>query len=255
MELNQQVANLTDDVNLLKGEIKTILTELRTAVLSSKNPFSSDAGKLSSGSADADRASSLALAAEDEPASPEPPPPVPVVMPALSIVPPTAPPADSPPPGATGADPPAAGPGAPPPGFANAGPKPGAGPGLPPANASAAAAGEAKEQAGREAADDAELKDDPKPAKGWNLLTVVSLAAWAEEAIAQLGPKAFQVVLDLSRLAKLITPETKDVLVNISQLSAGQEGPERPIKINECLVLVRQLEAILHGGQERITVR
>ncbi len=39
MELTNQVATLQDEVKLLKGEIKSILKEIRTAVLSRDNPF------------------------------------------------------------------------------------------------------------------------------------------------------------------------------------------------------------------------
>ena len=237
MELNQQVANLTDDVKVLKGEIKTILTELRTAVLSSRNPFSSDAGRLSSGNGDG--ASSLDVAAKDETASEEPATPAAAGAPALSIVPPGAPDSagsSGPPPAIAAGPPAAAGPGSPD-ATVRFSASPDTSPNGPPASASVPPA--------------AEPKGDPQPAKGWSLLTVISLAAWAEEAVAQLGPKSFQVVLDISRLAELITPETRDVLITISQLSPEREGQERPIKINECLVLVRQLEAILYGGQDR----
>ncbi len=44
MELTEQLGTLQDEVKLLKGEIKAILKELRTAVLSSDNPFTMDAG-------------------------------------------------------------------------------------------------------------------------------------------------------------------------------------------------------------------
>ncbi len=93
--------------------------------------------------------------------------------------------------------------------------------------------------------------DVTQEAQHWNLLTVVSLAAWAEDAISKLGPKSFQVMLDLSRLVDLVTPETRDVLVNISELSEASDQEERPINIAECLVVIRQLDAILYGGQER----
>ena len=43
MELNQSIANLQDEVKLLKGEIKAVLKDLRAAVLSSDNPFTMSA--------------------------------------------------------------------------------------------------------------------------------------------------------------------------------------------------------------------
>ena len=44
MDLTNQVATLQDEVKLLKGEIKSVLKEIRTAVLSQDNPFSVNSG-------------------------------------------------------------------------------------------------------------------------------------------------------------------------------------------------------------------
>ena len=43
MELTSQVANLQDEVKLLKGEIKAVLKDIRAAVLSENNPFALNA--------------------------------------------------------------------------------------------------------------------------------------------------------------------------------------------------------------------
>ena len=49
MDLTAQVNGLEEEVNLLKGEIKTILQEVRTAVLSQENPFALNGGDVSTG--------------------------------------------------------------------------------------------------------------------------------------------------------------------------------------------------------------
>lgn len=43
MELGSKVAALEEEITILKGEIKTILQEVRTAVLARENPFAADA--------------------------------------------------------------------------------------------------------------------------------------------------------------------------------------------------------------------
>jgi len=40
MELTSKIASLEEEINVLKGEIKTILQEVRTALLARENPFS-----------------------------------------------------------------------------------------------------------------------------------------------------------------------------------------------------------------------
>lgn len=42
MELNQTISELQEEMKLLKGEIKSVLTEIRTAVLNADNPFTLD---------------------------------------------------------------------------------------------------------------------------------------------------------------------------------------------------------------------
>ncbi len=44
MELNQTVSALQEEIKLLKGEIKTVLKDIRTAVLTNDNPFVLGAG-------------------------------------------------------------------------------------------------------------------------------------------------------------------------------------------------------------------
>ena len=65
MELGSKVSALEEEIAVLKGEIKTILQEVRTAVLARENPFAVE-------SADGLRAPSPATQAFPEPSMPEP---------------------------------------------------------------------------------------------------------------------------------------------------------------------------------------
>ena len=240
MEMNQQVSTLQDEVRLLKGEIKSILKELRTAVLSRDNPFSADAslpafrGVDRSEPAGSDAAAdkpNVPLAAPEPPTAPPNPTPPPNVAPA-GPMPGVAPAGPASPPDVAPADP------LPPSGGATAAP-------MPPSLRTAS------EGAARPALTiirPLEEEDEGPPAQRWNLLTIASLAAWVEEAVETLGSKTFQTVLELSCFADILTPEMRNVLSSIGQVAPQPEEEGQPMNINECLVVLRQLEAILHGG-------
>ena len=83
------------------------------------------------------------------------------------------------------------------------------------------------------------------------MLTIASLAAWSEDALRSLGPKRFQIVLELACFADLVTSDVKDTLSNMAELVPDQEADERPMNINDCLVVLHQLEAILQGDKVR----
>ncbi len=226
--MNSQVSALQDDVKLLKNEIKTVLKELRTAILSRDNPFSTNTGQ-SLPQADASNANASSDKAKD-------PDEKLVIPPAPASTPPT-PPLSVAPPGMA--------PGAPPAGMA---------PVAPPA--AAASSGTAEDEPPAHASKSAgrpKLKlirpDEEEPLEQhWNLLTVASLASWAEEAVETLGLRSFQIVLELACFADLITPKLRDVLDNVARLSPELDDDGLSMNINECLVLLRQLEAIVSGG-------
>jgi hypothetical protein len=54
-------------------------------------------------------------------------------------------------------------------------------------------------------------------------------------------------VLELACFAELLSPDVKSVLCDMSQFAPEQETNERPMNINDCLVVLHQLEAILQG--------
>ncbi len=245
MDMKVQVSALQDDVNLLKNEIKTVLKELRTAVLSRDNPFSAstgqpqpqaDAAGSSASSDEAKEPEEKGVKAQDPVLTPSTPP--------LTGA-PGAPPAGVGP----GAPPAGVGPGAPPAGVGPGAPPAGVGPGAPPAGVGPGAPPErASEGAGRPKLKIVRPDEEEPPEQHWNLLTVASLASWAEEAVETLGLRSFRIVLELACFADLLTPKLRGVLENVGRLSPEQDDDGLPMNVNECLVLLRQLDAIVSGG-------
>jgi hypothetical protein len=211
MELTQQVATLQDEVKLLKGEIKAILKEMRAALLNRDNPFAADAPPVF-----------RPVARSNEEQADE------AFNAGLAAL--EAPPLAQ-------VEPAAQQPIAPAPAAAD----PHQGPVLLPVAQPAPGAQEPLPA------------PVPEPAAPrWDLLTIASLTAWAEDALATLGPKRFQVVLELACFAELLTPDVRDVLAGLAELMPEQQKrDERPLHVNESLVVLRQLEAILQG--EKVT--
>ncbi len=246
MELNQQLSAVQDDLKLLKGEIKSILKELRGAILAEDNPFTKGAGTPTF------RAVGRAEKADAE----EPDEPEEEVEPdsedsteaddsTVTGGPPT------PPAGALGG-----GPSTPPPGALAGGPStppagmPG-GPTTPPAGIPGGISNEPTPLHGPQL--DASSEDAPDaPAKPeWNMLTIASLAAWSEDALKSLGPRRFQTVLELACFAELFASDVKDILSKMAEISPEDAVDEKPMHINDCLVVLHQLEAILQGDKVR----
>ncbi len=286
MDMKVQVSALQDDVNLLKNEIKTVLKELRTAVLSRDNPFSASTGQppLQADASTASASSDEDKEPEEKPAKTQDPAPTPSTPPLAGApgAPPGAPPAGmapgvpagmapgappagmapgAPPAGMAPGMPPGMAPGMPPgmapgmpPGMAPGAPSAGMAPGAPPPAAASSATAEdepparASRGAGRPKLKVVRQDEEEPPEQHWNLLTVASLASWAEEAVETLGLRSFQIVLELACFADLLTPKLRDVMENVGRLSPEQDDDGLPMNINECLVLLRQLEAIVCGG-------
>ncbi len=227
MELTQQMATVQDEVKLLKGEIKTILRELRTAVLSQDNPFATDASPPAFQPV-ARPASEEPGAQPADPDAEEETTELPVELPAMPFDGPAPSPIAAP---AASAPQSAAGPGG-----AIGAPLPTPEP-QPPTPIHPEAEGDAQ-------------PGEP-PAKRWNLLTIASLTAWAEDSLAALGSKRYQLVLELATFAGLVSQDVRDVLSRLDQAESPEKDEGRSMNINECLVVLRQLEAILDG--EKVT--
>ena len=204
MEITSQIANLEDEIKLLKGEIKSVLKEIRAAVLSQDNPFGMNAISLTP------------PAASPAPAQPVPPP-------VLEATPQSSPPISFP------------------------------SPTRPEVAAERPQIFHEEPAPRRQAPEAARPREDaPDPAdddKRPSLLTIASLLGWVEDTLISLGPRRFRLTLELAYFAELLSPEVRDVLRDLPQLWPDATEPERPLSVNECLLVLRQLEAILQGEQ------
>ncbi|MCH8007686.1 MAG: hypothetical protein IIC91_02360 [Chloroflexi bacterium] len=291
MELTNQVATLQDEVKLLKGEIKSILKEIRTAVLSRDNPFSVGLESVQTPMDEKTPAPEPVLPAiqptpiAQAPVAPiaptfqVPATPQPTLAPQISSPQPAAVIQGGPQPGPAWAGPvpesqPAPAPFTPSAAPARLAPPPGnAEPEAPTAahakstqQAAEAEAPEGDEPEAPEAEEmaanepipirpakqrqDEQSLDEAAPVKAWpswSLPTIAGLAVWAEEALIALGPRRFQFVLELATFAELLSSDAREVLASLMDADTLSHEEERPLNVNECLVVLRQLEAIVHG--------
>lgn len=195
--LNSKVSALEDEMRIVKGEVKQVLTEIRSAILVMDNPFEESGAR--------PRAVQVVPAVPEEPARIEPVPAAPAV------------PTHDAPPTLLHAVPPSP-PEAP----------------LQPHFDAPAATERARASA-------------PVAAPRWSLLTVASLAAWAEEALQRLGAQRLAILLDLCETAGYLTPEARQALGRVAELDLPAP-PERAAPM-EVTVLLRQLDALLQGDQ------
>jgi hypothetical protein len=236
MELNAKLSSLEDEVKLLKGEVKVILSEIRAAVLGQDNPFTTEPGQ----GLHVDRSALEerppirivkipAEGQEEEPsiefaetqseasflgdaASPAEPEEV------LAIPEPTAaqlPPREQELPAAmpaARAEPP---PSPPPPTVAAAHP-----PAIP-----------------------------PQTTHEWSLLTIAGLAVWAEDAVKQIGSERLRVLLDLCEFTGYLSTAAKEALLSVTSLAPAAEEKDTTPSVNDCLVVLYQLDALMRGEE------
>jgi hypothetical protein len=183
--LESRVATLEDEGKIIKGEVKQVLTEIRTAVLARENPFDVDAG-IRPQQANVH----VVAAAPDPPPQAAPAHPEPEPEPRREPVPLRPEPAYAPPP-----------------------------------------------------------QPEPEPAQPeWSLLTIASLSAWAEEAMRRLGSLRLEILLDLCEAAGHLSPESRAALSRVTELDVP--APDSPPSTNETVVILRQLDALLHEEQD-----
>ncbi len=229
MEITAQISALEEEIKILKGEIKSILTEIRTSVLTRDNPFAPEAGvpvfrpvelpvpgsqTTAEGEREAEVGSSAA--ASGQTAASEQAEPTPQVTQAEPV-------AHQP---ASERAPIAALQPLPAPAVSDTG-NPGT-----------------SRRAGR-----APQPDPPEEAADapWSVHTIAGLVAWADETASRIGPTHLQMVLELARFAGLIQRDAEEPLLKIIKLaSSRKEGAAT--SVNDCLVALRQLEAIFDGG-------
>jgi hypothetical protein len=91
---------------------------------------------------------------------------------------------------------------------------------------------------------------DDEPAElHTSLFTIASLLTWADDAADLLGPRRFRLLLELAYFAELLSPEVRDVLREVAEVWPADHERERPATVNEVLLELRQLEAIVNGDQ------
>lgn len=232
MELNAKIASLEDDVKLLKGEVKLILSEIRTAILGQDNPFAdpgqalrADPGALES----RPPIRVVRVASEDDEAetSEQPSPKAPEAIwddEAETLVPEPATAVEEPQPE-----------------------EPAPAPVRPVATRRAPAQPP-------EPVPIARVEPAPAPAPGstprWSLITVAGLAVWAEEAVKQIGSERLRILLDLCEFTGYLSGPAKEALLKVTSL--GLQAEERttpPPSANECLVVLCQLDALMRGEE------
>jgi len=92
----------------------------------------------------------------------------------------------------------------------------------------------------------------PAERPSWSLLTIAGLSAWAEDAMRRLGPLRLEILLDLCQASGHLTDDARAALSRVIELEVDE--PERAPSSNETVVILRQLEALLHEHEapERI---
>lgn len=80
----------------------------------------------------------------------------------------------------------------------------------------------------------------------WSLLTIAGLSAWAEDAMRRLGALRLEILLDMCQAAGHLTPEARQALSRITELDLPE--PAAQPSNNETVVILRQLEALVHDG-------
>jgi len=231
MELNAKIASLEDDVKLLKGEVKLILSEIRTAILGQDNPFAdpgqalrADPGALES----RPPIRVVRVASEDDEAetSEQPSPKAPEAIwddEAETLVPEPATAVEEPQPE-----------------------EPAPAPVRPVATRRAPAQPP-------EPVPIARAEPAPAPAPGstprWSLITVAGLAVWAEEAVKQIGSERLRILLDLCEFTGYLSGPAKEALLKVTSLGLQAEERTTPPSANECLVVLCQLDALMRGEE------
>jgi hypothetical protein len=215
MEITAQIAALEEEVKLLKGEIKSILEEIRTSVLARDNPFALQGG--------------LPVFQPIERSEPtgKPPPEPEEAPPDVVRAPATASEAEDPLPHVLRVEPTVA-----PPETRDV-----------PENAPLPAmAGVSPEVAPLPA-----LAEVAVP-QAWSVSTIAGLIAWVDETASRLGTTHLQMTLDLARFAGLIPQEAEEALLKVIKLASSRKD-SATVSVNDTLVALRQLEAIFQGAE------
>ncbi len=238
--MEAKIAALEEEISILKGEIKSILQEVRTAVLAAENPFTGS-GFRSSGAPAAEAATT----------------PSPQVQ--SSFAPPS--PAANEPPAAPVAQEPAPQPMAAPVRVAAEAPAWTDGnlqtEEEPPTNIAAMEPGASKapqeirasrpEHRAVAATETRRSLPMPRPADEPRPLSIASIAAlvsWVEETRGRLTEPYLNIVLGLARYARLIDSSLEEILLKVSGMVEARPEREKA-SVSDCLLALRQLAAVV----------
>jgi hypothetical protein len=206
--LSSKVAAIEDEMRIIKGEVKQVLTEIRSAILVQDSPFEEGASSRYS------RPVQIVPAVHEEAARVE------IVMPRQEAEPSAhAVPAPAQP-HAAAAEPPSQ-------------PQAVSHPAVPASHSAPPAAPQM-----------------PRPVPRWTLLTVASLAAWAEEALQRIGAQRLAILLDLCEVSGYLPAEARQALARVGDLDLP--GPDQPASPMEVTVLLRQLDALMQAEPQEL---
>jgi hypothetical protein len=231
--MEAKIAALEEEISILKGEIKSILQEVRTAILASENPFTGT-GAMTRPHSDPGDVKVVQLPAPPAPvAAASAPAPAPDYGPA------------HPPHG------PATQPAPPPPyesvqhGSAPTAPRDEEGQPYEDVAAQMPRPEEARQapprrgpQSERRLVASAPRQDAP------DVRALAALLTWVEETRERLDQRGYKVVLGLARYGALIDAELEQTLLTAAETVGGRE-PQEHTSVNDSIVALRQLEAIL----------
>jgi hypothetical protein len=86
----------------------------------------------------------------------------------------------------------------------------------------------------------------------WSLLKVAGLTVWAEEALKQVGPERLQTLLDLCEFAGYLPNSAKEALMRVMNLGIAIDERTQTPSVNECLVILYQLHALMQGEEPEV---
>ena len=224
MEITAQISALQEEINVLKGQIKSILEEIRTTLLDRDNPLAAE-----------DSLPVFQPVARSEPAGgpasePEEASPGPTTAPA------TASGAEDSLPSVLQVEP-AAGPPGPGDGPQAAPMPPMPGGGGPQAAPTPPMPGDDRQPAAPSPIAEAAA------AEPWSVSAIASLIAWVDETTSRLDATHLHMILDLARFAGLLPADAEEALSKVIKLARSRKDGDTA-SVNDILLALRQLEAI-----------
>jgi len=230
MEITAQMTALEDEVTILKGEIKSILEEIRTAVLERESPFAPESGL------PVFRRVERSEPIGEPSSQPEEAPQGAITAPA------TAEAVEDPLPRVVRAEPAAT------PLEAREGPAVAPVPSMPEAAVARPAAANPETGGGSALAPAPPMPEAAAP-QLWSVSTIASLVAWVDETTSRLGPTHLHMILDLAGFAGLLPLEAEEALLKVVKLASSRKD-SATVSVNDTLVALRQLEAVFQGAED-----